>query len=242
MRPAQRPPRFHARPRPRMRPISGLAVAGLAAAAALALAACAGTGTGTDPGSTPFPIPSVTASVPMITATPPATPTDAPATGAPQPAPASDPDPADPSTWTIGFDGIGPITLGTPLSEVEAIVAPTDSCRPGVDSFFDSTVVASTDGGTGEGDTATVGLVISQSVAKSSVTGIPTTAEGIGVGSTIDELLAAYPDAEPYEAVNSTAYRITDGTTYIHFDDYGKGTIQIIEVTSAPIKPKEYCG
>ncbi len=223
-----------------MRPISGLAVAGLAAAAALALAACAGTGTGTDPGSTPFPIPSVTASVPMITATPPATPTDAPATDAPQPAPASDP--ADPSTWTIGFDGIGPITLGTPLSEVDAIVAPTDSCRPGVDSFFDSTVVASTDGGAGEGDAATVGLVISQSVAKSSVTGIPTTAEGIGVGSTIDELLAAYPDAEPYEAVNSTAYRITDGTTYIHFDDYGKGTIQIIEVTSAPIKAKEYCG
>lgn len=222
-----------------MRPARGLAVAGLVAAAALALAGCAGAGSGGSD-ATPFPIPSVTASVPTISATPPAFTSTATPTAAPEPVPASDPDPADPSTWTIGFDGIGPITLGTPLADIEAAVPPTDSCRPGVDSFFGSAVVASTDGADGE----SVGLVISQAVAAGDGSSItpPTTAEGIGVGSTIDELLAAYPDAEPYQAVNSTVYRITDGATYIHFDDYGKGTVQIVEVTSSPVKPKEYCG
>ncbi|WP_368498721.1 hypothetical protein [Herbiconiux sp. A18JL235] len=241
MRPAQRPHRIHANSRPsprsRRRPAPRFAVAGLVAAAALALAGCAGTGSGGSE-ATPFPIPSVTASVPTITATPPAFTSTATPTAAPEPAPA--PDPADPSTWTIGFDGIGPITLGTPLADIEAAVPPTDSCRPGVDSFFGSAVVASTDGADGE----SVGLVISQGVASGEGSSItpPTTAEGIGVGSTIDELLAAYPDAEPYQAVNSTVYRITDGATYIHFDDYGKGTVQIVEVTSSAVKPKEYCG
>lgn len=204
----------------------------LVAAVAVTAAGCAA------PTPAPSPTPSTTSTPTMAPVT---TPT-ATATTEPQPSVTAEPptaqiDPADPGTWLIDFTGIGPITLGSPLTELEAIVPDYESCRPGVDLFVDNSFVASVDG---SGETITLALILK------ALDGAPTprTAEGITIGSTLAELQSAYPDlvTVPKSFVEQNDYSITDGTSWIHFDTYGKDTVQEIYVWNSDSPVKEYCG
>jgi hypothetical protein len=205
-----------------------------AALTALLLTGCVGPAPTPSPvSSTAVPAPTTASPVPTATETPTATPTTPPA-----PVYSAD----DPGTWLIDFSGIGPLQLGTPLTDIEAALPlPPDVCRSGVDGFFDHTIVA-----VAPDSSAPLSMALAQSngqLADGDGPGHPTTAAGIGPGSTVDQLLAAYPDVEPYPSYgDQTVYRITDGVSWIHFQPYGGDVIQAVTVQNDDTFPKEYCG
>lgn len=190
-------------------------------------------------GETPPPSPGPTvSSTPTRTSAPT---TSATSTATPTPTPEADAyDPADMSTWDITYSGIGPVLLDRPVAEVLGEV-PTgqEPCRPGIASFFDGGVVA-VGGGS---DPALVVVAVTGPSTSLDLTEKPSTDAGIAAGSTFDELLAAYPDAEQFDDANGRpGYRLTDGTSWIHFTSLDGRTINIIDVSRTELSLKEYCG
>jgi len=159
---------------------------------------------------TPIAAPSPT---PTVTPTPTPTPTP---TSTPTPAvPVQDP--ADPSTWVIGFDGAGPLRLGPPLAtqtaELPDFVDKTDPLCTGSYAWLTSPngsrvgLVAGSDG-----SDRTAAIILGSDGYPDLPTS-PTTAAGIGVGSTLEQLQAAYPDIQLTGSYAETVYYygITDG-------------------------------
>ena len=139
------------------------------------------------PSATPTPTPT-----PTVTPTPTATPPD---TGT---SPVRSPD--DPADWTIGFDGMGPLTLGSPMSDVPDRLPgwsdqTGDQCRPRNLRFLDPqglhVSLFAQDAQKLTVSEVLVGYTFSVDGERDIAT--PHTAEGIGIGSTKDELLSAYP-------------------------------------------------
>ncbi|SDZ51187.1 hypothetical protein [Herbiconiux ginsengi] len=191
----------------------------------------------------PQPTPTVTVTV---TATPTPTPTAAPTpTDAPAPDPAAY-SPGDVGTWVIDYAGIGPFVLDETLADVQAQVpASVETCRPGVDTYQLGGIGFTAVSGIDESDPAAPIVV----VRMLGLDGFdpaapqPRTEKGIGIGSTVTELQAAYPELESYQGMNkSTIYRIAaDGRT-VNFEDFGTGEIQIISVAASAGVGSEYCG
>lgn len=200
-----------------MRSLTG---AGIAALAALSLAGCV---------ASPAPTAAPTV-IPSASSTP-------------------QPDPADPSTWIISIEGVGPVEFGAPVAEETAdLVAaytdvtdleacstlmfeaegfPTIWLSPDADGFVNAILITAE---TAEGDVAS---------------GSPLTEEGIGIGSTRDELFEAYPvvaDAVQ-DDVGYETYSVEEFEgRWVHFDVEPDGTVIDIVVNAAPQPPYEFCG
>lgn len=115
------------------------------------------------------------------------------------PAPSVSIDPADPSTWIISADGIGPIALGQSLDEATlALSSFTEQdlgCdNPGVRLYTapGAPTVALFLANTGP---TVAGIRISDYEQRLPVGASPRTAEGLGLGSTVAEVQAEYADA-----------------------------------------------
>ncbi|MGD8194421.1 hypothetical protein ACEXQB_007980 [Herbiconiux sp. P18] len=192
----------------------------------------------------PVPTPTITATHPTPTGSPSATPTPSPTpTTTPTPTPGAEDgaayDPADIATWQITYDGIGPVVLGRPLNEVVAeIPVEPNVCRPGVDSFFSSHIVA-----VAADEASPVNWAMTARSGSDDPGGLPSTDAGITVGSTADRIVAAYPSAEQYTPHGGgSAYRITDGTNWIIFELFDSAEVQAIWVLPEEVAPPEYCG
>ncbi|MFF2370792.1 hypothetical protein [Agromyces sp. NPDC058110] len=208
-----------------------IAAIGLASIVALGMAGCAPGAAADEPTAPASPSAAVT--------TPTPTPTPTPAAVAM--------DPADVTTWVITTDGMGPIQRGVAYPEViaglPAFRASEDWCPWVVGLASDDaaplTLIHP------EGDEAISGVWVNGRPDESgALPASPSTEAGIRLGSTMDELSAAYP---ALETVNQTGpesygYAVGDETAgYIDFlveDD----RVVLIGVQERAGVPKEFCG
>lgn len=184
------------------------------------------------------PTPTVTQTV---TASPDPAPSPSPTASASESAPAPDVSPS----------GIGDVELGTPYDEAVAAAgaAPVEACPWLASADADGYMLTLQRPELPEQDPAVVDLVqVSASpvdLEGRSTIG-PVTAEGVGVGSRVDEALAAYPDAVEIESVGDRRYLAIEsepGTGSI-FLTYTAGTDIIWAVTATTLDepPYESCG
>jgi hypothetical protein len=202
----------------------------LAALGVLLLAGCATTAP--DSEATTGPAPSPTASEP------------APAPSGSEP-PA---DPNDPSTWLVTERGIGPIETGgdfeATLVELPDSWNNDENCSWAAwwnaeDDSYTMTFVRGT-----ESEDAPI-VLASASAADPVTAGVgPRTEEGLGIGSTKDEVLAQYPDASEGDAPIGEGTWLSvpaDGAT-MFFEYYTADEANAVTVTTLEQPPYETCG
>jgi hypothetical protein len=160
--------------------------------------------------------------------------------------PAPTTDPADPSTWTIGFDGIGPAKLGSPLADLHTSM-PTltdetpDLCKPGQVALTDSNGLWLIAHGFYQAEDTVANLFLGSS-DDAPVDGSPRTAAGIGIGSTESDLLAAYPGIPVTGTYSNATYHgvQNDRGTWIVFSIIDE-RVDAITVGPRSTMPKEFC-
>lgn len=195
------------------------------------------------PASTPA---TATSPTPTQDATPTTTPTPTSTTPVAQ---ANVPD--DPSTWIIDFSGVGPATLGSSLTE-DATVFPRfqdvtdDLCRPRQLDLTNPEKIHLGLFGTAAEPTVAGTIVLNARVfAGEQVPPTPRNAEGIGLGSTLDQLRTAYP------VIERTGGYGTDGQSEFYGMSDQKGVWMVFEVSNGTVNriqlgpdktmPSEYC-
>ncbi|MCS5723948.1 hypothetical protein N1028_19280 [Herbiconiux sp. CPCC 203407] len=121
----------------------------------------------------------------------------------------------------MGFDGVGPVQLGSPLEDQRQLLPVFEDitdplCVAGyLDLRAPSGFALRFVSGPDQPVTAAITFGNGGSRSADDRATTPTTAEGIGIGSTKDELLTAYPDIEltgTYQSDDYPYYGITDGT------------------------------
>ncbi|MCS5511239.1 hypothetical protein NY537_00595 [Curtobacterium flaccumfaciens pv. betae] len=210
-----------------------------------------------------------TAPAPTATTTPEPSPTEtssgAPVVGGPTPTANPTPTPtptrapyslSDPDTWTISGSEVGPIALGgedaAETDDLDGIYTPAPCLNPNVtfwrsQDYPELTVVRADDG-------TVQSLAIGTGAPDAPGNG-PTTAAGLGVGSTLAELRAAYPDLH-YTESGTDNTKPSDSpyggwTTTINgvfvsfrFPPLGSGdradSVWVSKVDQSP--PTEFCG
>jgi hypothetical protein len=156
---------------------------------------------------------------------------------------------SDPSSWIIGFAGVGPLVLGADLTSTkESMTAFTqtvwDECPSRSVVTFDgagssSFVIAD------QGSDGIIQQVVVQTgeSAAGSATSSARTSAGIGIGATLDQLTIAYPAITYQDAGTPIAqYALASGEgKWIHFVVLEDKVSQIIVSPQAGIA-KELCG
>jgi hypothetical protein len=171
------------------------------------------------------------------------------ASATPSAAPVSSPAPVDgndPDSWVIDFSGVGPLKLGDPIAQAEESAPaytrePNESCPPVVflvaEGFPSITVPDPYASRVIE--FIAVGDMDPQIVANTA----PRTSAGIGIGATLEELRATYPDLSERQVIDRTHYFVTDGSgSWITFQLDEQGLVDSVTVSADPDLPSEYCG
>jgi len=183
------------------------------------------------------------------------------ATAEPAPSPTASPtptrpayDPADPSTWTIASDSIGPAYLDAVESEQVGTISAFDRRPDDVDVECPATFFSRPDGlglvtGSDGVTDATTYVVLSgdQQLGAAALAAVsPTTVEGIGLGSDTASVLAAYPQARKTmddPAVYGVQYAVEDGQgRYVVFELHEGGFVDTVTVSRSDRTPYEFCG
>ncbi|PPL15022.1 hypothetical protein GY24_15075 [Microterricola pindariensis] len=233
-----------------MRPFRGIKpiqACALSAGIVVALLSGCAAGPVAEPPRTDGPTAAPTAALPEETAAPRPTPTGPPTQPEQPPAPAIDLE--NPGTWLIGFEGIGPIDRGAQIIDV----------RPSMGAFSERTMpewcpVAQFDRAGGptvvatlDEDFATITGMFVGGGADPAATNesSPRTAEGIGIGSTLGEMLAAYPTitkSGEYGGGTPTLYYALQNPAgvWLVFAVYEE-VVGAIFVRDTPRPPSEYC-
>ncbi|MGI9824131.1 hypothetical protein [Agromyces sp. Marseille-Q5079] len=218
----------------RFRPFASAPAAfGLAALALMGLAGCAlGGANASEPTSTASQVPEPSATTPPPSETPIPTPVV--------------PDLADVASWEITAAGIGPIVRGAPYPESIAPLATfevTEYCPGVIDLSKDATaqiLLRLSDDGTEIASVWVSGLAGVDGV----VPVAPTTAAGIHLGSSGDELAAAYPELELAGQTASDTYGYAVGDDENGWMDFivDGDVVWAMGSSERPSAPKEMCG
>ncbi|WP_160150892.1 hypothetical protein [Microbacterium timonense] len=142
---------------------------------------------------------------------------------------------------------MGPVTLGMPFSEARATMphgTTNDPERCGWLAWWNSpgeqyNVYAA--GSAEAPDAGPVTLVAAEEWADPTSAPGPRTAEGIGIGSTVDEVRAAYPEvSEISDSVDSSMVHLRVGQMFFTYRE--EPVIRSVTVTTADLPPYELCG
>ena len=163
---------------------------------------------------------------PSMSVSSPPTPTPTGTLSSPTPVAPPAQDPTDPTTWVVSQSGMGPLTIGMPFTAAIAAVPEAQAACENA-YFISPDTLFFARWGAGADDPLDV-------VTWARAEG-PRTAEGIGIGSSPDEVRAAYPDAA--EVQRQGAY-LQSGAVFFRIET---GVVDEIGVTSRDI-PWEYCG
>jgi hypothetical protein len=185
---------------------------------------------------------------PSTTASPTADPTAEPAPSTPVATePTADAVPLDaPQSWLIGFTSVGPLTVGDQISAARgAMTAFTGTSLDGCPSVVaydrtDSPTILIPD----RPGTGIVEQVVLQGGADPAAlaAGSPHTTEGIGIGSTLDAVLTAYPDITHQDDRFTPHWAVTDGGgNWINISVGDDDVVNGIVVRASPVVAKEYC-
>lgn len=173
---------------------------------------------------------------------PPTTPTPTAASEVPEA------DPEDPSTWQVSADGIGPIATGGDFAATLADLPETwsndEHCSWAAwwnaeDQSYSVDFVRGT-----ESEQEPI-VLASASAADPITPGVgPRTEDGLGIGSTKDEVLAVYPDAtEGHSQIgDGTWLGIPTASATIFFEYYTSDQANAVTVTTLEAPPYEVCG
>ncbi|MFC4139034.1 MULTISPECIES: hypothetical protein [unclassified Microbacterium] len=161
-------------------------------------------------------------------------------------------DPADPTTWTITAEGMGPVQLDELFADAVAGV-PTwtvdENCtwaafwndqETGVTAYF------ARDSEVSDGNVTTIDVASTTDTVQPQDG--PRTADGLGVGSTRDDVLAAHPDAVEQKPTigDGALLRVGpagEGQGAIFFSfRAGEDTVSAVTVTAREEPPYEVCG
>lgn len=173
----------------------------------------------------------------------PSTPVETP-TANETPTPTPTVDAGDVSTWVVSETGMGPIELGTGFDEARAEVPAwtvEDACSWTAfwnDQEGSLTAYLAEDSEARDGVTTIDVAALTDTVEPSDA---PRTAEGVGVGSTRDDVEQAYPDAvEQTATIGGASLLRVQGTIFFTFQP-GSETVDAITVTSLDEPPYEVC-
>ncbi len=154
-------------------------------------------------------------------------------TPTPTPTPTAEADAADPTTWTITFTSIGPATLGSDRAATRALFPTlTDDTDPLCVGDYTSLSTASVNllllGGQNAPDSVAGLQVSGDDLAVS-----PLTEAGIGLGSSLAQLQAAYPGIEVSDTGSvSSQGSVTDGAGHWIAFALINGLVHNIQVAS----------
>ncbi len=165
------------------------------------------------------------------------------------PTPTATVDLADPSSWLITFDGVGPLTLGGKIDDETADMAaftessndfcpvkmfskdkaPRIQIRPTADGAIDLIALGAETFGTPVADVEA---------------GSPKTEAGIGIGATLPQLESAHPGVVQTGTYGEprTYYGLSNGADRWIVFTIRDGVVDAIGVSGDPILPSEYCG
>jgi hypothetical protein len=155
-------------------------------------------------------------------------------------------DPADPTTWVISAEGVGPARLGQSLTNVEAAfpgyvdVSDRNECPntlvtflgPAGSTMADSPLLLVAD---------ETGSLIGIAVTYAG----PQTVDGIGVGSTAEAVKTAYPTAIPGSRGPTTEKNlltVKGSPGWVSYEIADGATIRQVDVMSGALPPYEFCG
>ena len=151
-------------------------------------------------------------------------------------------DPADPSTWMVTAEGLGPILLGTDVAAYAAVgpygEVPSDCPNPAVhvlegEGFGQILIV------TGDDLSAVREVTVTAWIPTAGVPS-PKTAAGIGLGASVADVKAAYAGITAGGKYGDQ-YAVQDGSGWVIFvikDDVVVG----VASSQTSILPSEYCG
>lgn len=219
---------------------------------AVCVSACASTAG--DTADTEAPTTAPTAPVETTQAPPPA-PTEE-ATPAPSPEPTAEPtaDPEDevnlddPSTWTITADSVGPFTIGSSFDEMSAVMQ-EHGWTQGCGEDTEPKVLSSPDGGPNitvtpaydeaTGDHASgIGTITMLGDAGT----LPTTEDGLGIGTAVSDFAAAFETAEETEFGHGyTGYVVRDAPASMYFGAQSGDLVTNVVVTTQTLVPLGSC-
>jgi hypothetical protein len=156
---------------------------------------------------------------------------------------------ADPSSWLIGFDQVGPLSIGGRISEEKAqMTAFTDtssaSCPVAMFATDNSPSIWVSPGADGDSiNLIALGAALFGKSIPAVEGGTPKTEKGIGIGATEQQLKAAYSGiVETGTYGSETYYGVSNGNgRWIDFV-IADGAVDAIAVGSSSTPPSEYCG